>query len=277
MEDIQQEKASRRPLVDIDGSAATSGAEITSRQQAILGRVQHHGFVTIEALASELGVSGQTVRREIIRLEASGAIRRFHGGAGLPNTPIRRSYAEKAQIGRDGKDRIAARTAREITPGMAVFLDVGTTVDAVAQALIGISPLRIFTNNLRAGMILAEADGIATFVTGGSVGGSDGSLVGDVALRALELVKCDVAVIGFSGLDPDGSIMDFDHDKIAAKRAMMRHARRVLLVGQADKFARAAVVRLGRLEEVSAIITDAPPPAWAEDLAQQRQVTIIVS
>jgi DeoR family glycerol-3-phosphate regulon repressor len=277
MEDIQQKPADERNIDDSDGPAAGAGARTTPRQQAILARVQHHGFVTIEALAVELGVSGQTIRREIIRLEDLGTIRRFHGGAGLPDAPVRRSYAEKTQIGRDGKGRIARRAVQEIAPGMAVFLDVGTTADAVAQALAAIIPLRVFTNNLRAAMILAEADGVATFVTGGSVGGSDGSLTGDVTLRALGLVKCDIAVIGFSGLDPDGSIMDFDHDKIAAKRAMMRHARRVLLVGQADKFGRPAVVRLGRIEEVSTIITDARPPAWAEELAQQRQVPIIVA
>ncbi|MGN5374420.1 DeoR/GlpR family DNA-binding transcription regulator [Sphingomonas hankookensis] len=251
------------------------GGTLTPRQQAIIASVRQHGFATIEALALTLGVSGQTIRREVIRLEELGVLRRFHGGAGLPDNPVRRSYAEKTQTGRDGKDRIARRTAEQIAPGMAVFLDVGTTVEAVARALTGISPLRVFTNSLQAAVALAASDGIATFVTGGQVSGSDGSLTGEVTLRALGLVKCDVAVIGFSGFDPDGSIMDFDHDKIAVKRAMMRHARRVLLVGQAEKFGRAAVVRLGGIDEVDTIVTDGVLPDRTVELARQRGVAIL--
>jgi DeoR family glycerol-3-phosphate regulon repressor len=277
MEEIQHKPANDRHTSSNDGDLLRIDGDGPSRGQAILARVRQHGFITIEALAAELGVSGQTVRREIIRLEELGAVRRFHGGAGLPDAPVRPTYSEKTRIGRDGKDRIARRVAQEIAPGMAVFLDVGTTIDAVARELCGVPGLRIFTNNLRAAMILAESDHARVFVTGGTVRSSDGSVTGDVTLRELALVKCDVAVIGFSGFEPDGSIMDFDHDKIAAKRAMMRHARRVLLVGQADKFRRAAVVRLGGIEEVSAIVTDEAPPAHVAELAANRQVALLIA
>ena len=267
----------RNNLNTNDDMLQEDGAGATARQQAILDRVQRHGFATIEEMATELGVSGQTIRREIKRMEDLGILRRFHGGAGLVDAPVRRSYAEKAQIGRDGKQRIAQRTAREIPAGAAVFLDVGTTVDAVAEAMLNLVGLRVFTNNLRAALILSEAEKISTFVTGGSVGGRDGSLTGEVALRALALVRCDVAVIGFSAIAPDGSILDFDHDKIAIKRAMMRHARRTYLVGQVEKFGRDAVVRLGGIEEVSAVITDAQPPAWAKELALRHDIPILLA
>lgn len=251
---------------DVLPSDEDASPDLTERQVAILDRIRIAGFVTIEAMASELGMSGQTVRREIKRLEESGAIRRFHGGAGLSDAPVRLSYEEKTQVGRDGKQRIARRVAQEIAPGAAIFLDVGTTIEAIAAHLTHHIGLRVFTNSLRAAQTLSEAKDVAVFATGGMVRGHDGSMVGDVALRAISLHRCDVAVIGFSGFDPDGSIMDFDHDKIAIKRAMMHHARRVLLVGQAEKFAHRAVVRLGGIEEIDAIVTDGPLPASATEV-----------
>jgi len=229
---------------------------LSDRQQSIIDRVTTSGFATIEALADELGVSGQTVRRDIRRLEDLRVLQRFHGGAGLKEQTIRPAFELKSETARDAKIGIGEAIARIVPDGAAVFLDVGTTINAAAHALTKRRGLRVFTNNLQAALILATQSDAEILVAGGMIRGADGSTVGVVAARLLETVRADYAVIGFSGFEPDGIVTDFDPDKIAIKQIMMRNSSCAILVGDGSKFARRATMRLAAVSEFSDVITD---------------------
>ena len=110
---------------------------IDRRQSKIVKRIETWGFATIEALAQEFDVSAQTIRRDIIQLEKHRMLQRFHGGAGMPRDSVRLGYSQKKGAAVEGKQRIGAAAAALILDGSAVFLDAGTTVEAVAQALAG--------------------------------------------------------------------------------------------------------------------------------------------
>ncbi len=243
--------------------AESKGAQprLTPRQADILKIVQAKGFATIEALARQFDVSTQTVRRDLIRLQEAQLLQRFHGGAGMPENTVRLGYAQKRGLAADAKHRIGDATARLIPDGASVFLDVGTTVEAVARALRFRRGLHIFTASLNAAAILAGADAHQVFVVGGLVRGADGSLVGDTAIANLGPFKFDCAVIGLSGFDDDGALMDFDMQKVAVKQAAIANARRVVAVADASKFERSAVVRVAPPSAVHVLVTDAPPPA----------------
>ncbi|WP_042698442.1 DeoR/GlpR family DNA-binding transcription regulator [Azospirillum sp. B506] len=231
------------------------------RQREILTLIRDRGFVTIEALADHFAVSDQTIRRDIIRLDGVGLLQRFHGGAGVRDQSVRLGYVEKQAIAPQGKERIAAAVAALVPEGASVFLDVGTTVEAVARALRGKRRLHVFTNSLSAGSLLAGRPGIDVFVTGGVVHGADGSLVGDAVIATLERCRLDLAVIGISGFDEDGAPMDFDMQKIGIKRVAMAAARRSVAVADAGKFARSAIVRIAPAGDFGLLVTDSPPPA----------------
>ncbi|PKU24529.1 DeoR/GlpR transcriptional regulator [Telmatospirillum siberiense] len=235
--------------------------DMTARQRRILSWIEEQGYVTIETLAGHLGVSMQTVRREIIRLDASGHLQRFHGGAGLPEGRVRLGYHGKSALARDAKNRIAAAVAARIGEGSSVFLDVGTTVETVAQALAGRKGLQIVTNSLNSARMFQENGTCSTFVLGGSLRGADGSLVGELTRAALQQFKVDVAVIGCSAIEADGSVLDYDIDKIAVKRLVAATARRSFLVADSTKFNRHAVARIGSLGDFATLVTDAPLPA----------------
>jgi DeoR family glycerol-3-phosphate regulon repressor len=216
---------------------------ITERQARIVEIVTQQGFATIETLAKDFGVSSQSVRRDIIRLDADGLLQRFHGGVGIREAPARMGYAEKRTTATDAKRHIADKAAAMIPDGSVVFIDVGTTAEAVAQSLTAKRQLQVFTSSLPAASILAGRPGIDLFILGGSVRGIDGSVVGETTLSALGRFRFDHAVIGFSGLDLDGSPMDYDAEKVAVKQMAIDRSSHVLIVGDSSKFRKSAVVR----------------------------------
>ncbi|MGU3494276.1 DeoR/GlpR family DNA-binding transcription regulator [Xanthobacteraceae bacterium A53D] len=250
-------------------TAATEAAspEVSARQQNIVQRVHEQGFVTVETLARMFDVSTQTVRRDIIRLDEAGLLQRFHGGAGRPETTTRLAYSQKQAAAPDAKRRIALACAALIPHGSSVCLDVGTTVEAVAHALLEHRRMHVITTSVGAASILGGSQVGDVVVTGGLMRGADGSLVGEAAISTLNTLRLDTAIIACSGFDDaDGAVMDFDVLKVATKKAMIAQSRRVILVADASKFARSALVRVTDFDAVSILVTDAPPP---EHLAQR--------
>jgi DeoR family glycerol-3-phosphate regulon repressor len=233
---------------------------ISERQARIVEIVHQQGFATIESLAKGFGVSPQSVRRDIIRLDVNGLLQRFHGGVGLRDTAVRLDYAEKRTIAADAKRHIAAKAAALVPDGSVIFLDVGTTAEAVAHALATKPALRVFTVSLAAAGILAGIPGIEVFVLGGAVRGIDGSIVGETTLAMISRFRFDYAVIGFSGVDREGTAMDYDLEKVAVKQAAISQAARTLLVGDSSKLRKPAVVRFAAEATSLVFVTDAPPP-----------------
>jgi DeoR family transcriptional regulator, glycerol-3-phosphate regulon repressor len=261
-----------------DAQASSDEIEqFNERQVALLGIVRAQGFATVEWLAERFEVSAQTVRRDIIRLNQLGLLQRFHGGAGTLEGSVRLTYAQKQVLAVGAKDAIAAAAAARIPLGATVYLDVGTTVEAAAKVLASHQSLRVFTNSMAAAIHLGGRPGIDVVVTGGSLRGVDGSLVGDATTALLRDLRFDVALIGVSGWDEDGAPMDFDLDKIAVKRTVIARARQTLVLCDATKFERTAVASIVPPDKVTALVTDATPPSSLLDKLVQAGVELIVS
>lgn len=233
---------------------------LTDRQSVILREVAESGYVTIEALAARFGVSAQTVRRDIIALSNTGRLQRFHGGAGpMGSTEAARlDYDAKREIGRPEKAVIGRRAAAMVPDGAAVYLDVGTTVEACARELARRRGFIVFTNSMRAAMLFDPQDH-EVHVLGGRMAGRDGSLVGESVVDMLRAVRLDVALIACSAVDEAGRVMDFDLSKIAVKRAAMAASRRSLLLATRSKFGRSALGTLGELDGFDAVVTEDGP------------------
>ena len=227
----------------------------------MLALVRGRGYATVEWLAEHFAVSAQTIRRDIIRLDEHGMLQRFHGGAGADASVVRLGYAEKQELAVEAKLAIGIAAARLVPNGASIFVDVGTTAEAVARALTRHTSLRVFTNSLAAARQLADRDGIEVVVTGGILRGHDGSLVGDSVTATLRDLRLDFAFIGLSGWDDDGAPMDFDIDKIAVKRIAIARAREAIAICDASKFGRHALARIAPAEQFARLICDAPPPA----------------
>lgn len=230
-----------------------------NRHTAILDRARASGKVQATPLARQLGVTVQTIRRDLRELCHAGMLERVHGGAVLPSGVANICYADRRALNRDAKDRIATRAARLIPDHASVFLNIGTTTESVARALLDHRHLKIVTNNMNVATILSRNPTCEVIVAGGVLRRSDGGLVGDLAALAIARFKVDFAVIGASAIDLSGDLLDFDAEEVRVSRAILDAARATVLVADRSKFARKAPVKIASLSEVDHFVTDALP------------------
>lgn len=229
---------------------------LSGRQTAILAEICDKGFVTLEALAETFGVSMQTVRRDVIAMQGAGLIERFHGGAGIkaPGPDGRIDHLSKRLVARDEKYAIAVRAAALIPEGALVYLDVGTTIEAAAAQLAQKDAMSIVTNSLRAALLFEPSRHDVTLLPG-RIAGIDGSLTGPDTVSTLARLRPDFALIGCSGVEPAGAVMDFDAGKIAIKRMALEVAGQTFLLATADKFGRSARAEIASLDRFDQVIS----------------------
>ncbi|MGJ8623920.1 MAG: DeoR/GlpR family DNA-binding transcription regulator [Yoonia sp.] len=222
-------------------------------------RAQMNGKVLAADLADELQVAVQTIRRDLRQLCADGLLERIHGGAVLPSGVSNIGYGDRRALNRDLKLRIARRAAQLIPDNASLFLNIGTTTEAVAHALHAHQNLMVVTNNLNVANILAGNAGCDVVVAGGSLRRSDGGLVGDLAAIAIDQFKVDFAVIGTSAIDLGGDLLDFDPQEVRVSQQVIKSARATILVADSTKFARKAPVKIASLAQVDHFVTDRVP------------------
>jgi DeoR family transcriptional regulator, glycerol-3-phosphate regulon repressor len=230
------------------------------RQSEILDLAKQQGKVVVEDLAAHFDVTVQTIRRDLTELCDAGKLTRVYGGAILRSGVANIGYEDRRNLMAEEKDRIARLCAAEIPDEASLFLNIGTTTEAVARALLGHRNLMVVTNNLNVANILAGNPTTEVVVAGGVLRRPDGGLVGDVTLEIVQHFKVDFAVIGTSALDEEGDLLDFDFREVRVSQAILRQARRTFLVADRTKFERTAPVRIASLADVDAFFTDSPPP-----------------
>lgn len=249
----------------------------SDRHARIKKLVQSSGFVTIDYLAREFDVTPQTIRRDINMLSKTGQVQRFHGGAGIASSIENVAYNERKIISFQEKQRIAQMVARHIPDNASLFINIGTTTEAIAQALTHHKRLRVITNNLNVATILATNENFEIIVAGGMVRHRDFGLVGPLTIDFIQQFKVDVGIIGISGIDMDGTLLDFDYREVRASRAIIDNSRKIFLAADHTKFGRNAMVRLGNITEIHALFTDRTPPAALVDVLARAEVGLHVT
>lgn len=230
--------------------------ETTERHRQIRMLAQAEGKVLATALSAALGVAVQTIRRDLRQLCAAGVLERVHGGAVLPSGVRNIGYGDRRSSNRDAKTRIARRAAQLIPDNASLFLNIGTTTEAVAQSLHAHRNLMVVTNNLNVANILAGNPTCDVVVAGGSLRRSDGGLVGDLAALAIDRFKVDFAVIGASAIDLGGDLLDFDPEEVRVSQQVIKAARETILVADSTKFSRKAPVKIASLAQVDHFVSD---------------------
>lgn len=236
----------------------TAGGE--KRRDTIVQLVEQRGFMTTEALVKHFNITPQTIRRDVNMLHAEGRLSRFHGGAGPTSSSENVGYRTRKILHLEEKQCIAHEVAARIPEGASLFINIGTTNEEIARALTQHSGLHVITNNLNVAAQLLNAEGCEVTIAGGLVRNSDGGIVGEATIDLINQFKVDYGIIGISGIDLDGTLLDYDYREVRVTQAIMRNARRVFLAADYSKFGRPAMVRLGSIAGVSAFFTDRAPP-----------------
>ena len=230
----------------------------TFRHPEILEIARREGKVTVEGLSLHFGVTQQTIRRDLTDLADAGKLERVHGGAVLPSGTVNIGYEDRRGLNSAAKAAIARACVARIPNDISLFLNIGTSTEAVAQELVHHENLLVVTNNMNVANILVGNPDCEIVVTGGNLRRADGGLIGNLATESIRQFKFDLAVIGCSALDQDGDLLDFDVQEVGVSQAILRHSRRTFLVSDQSKFRRSAPVRIASLKDIDAFFTDAP-------------------
>jgi DeoR family transcriptional regulator, fructose operon transcriptional repressor len=242
----------------------------TERHGVVEHLLRQDGRVSVVDLARRFDVTTETIRRDLDRLERSGLLRRVHGGAvsaGRGST-AEPSEAERMLRHAAAKDAIAHRALEVLGDGFrgSIYLDAGTTTGAIAAALPAHlagtgGAADVVTHSMTIAHGLAGRSELSLTVIGGRVRGVTAAAVGAATVRAVEELRPDVAFVGTNGLSADFGLSTPDSDEAAVKAAVIRAARRVVLVTDGEKFDTDLLVRFAGVEEIDVLVTDAEPPA----------------
>jgi DeoR family transcriptional regulator, glycerol-3-phosphate regulon repressor len=248
------------------------------RQLQLLQIVQQRGTVTVESLAESLSVTLQTVRRDVQKLADEGLLTRFHGGVRVPGSTVENiAHLQRLQLNAPEKKRIARSIAAAVPNDCSLILNIGTTTESVARALLEHTGLRVITNNLNVASILSANSQSEVIVVGGLVRGRDQGIVGEAAVDFIRQFKVDIAIIGISGIEADGTLRDFDYREVKVAQTVISHAREVWVAADTSKFNRPAMVEVGQLTQIDRLYTDAIPPAPFPALLEEAGVRLVIA
>jgi DeoR family glycerol-3-phosphate regulon repressor len=245
------------------------------RQDEILALARAQGRVNVEELATRFEVTPQTIRKDLNDLCDRRLMSRVHGGAVILSGVENVAYEARRFIAMEEKQAIGVAAARLIPSNASLFINIGTTTEEVARALVGHQGLLVITNNINVATILYRDPHIEVIMAGGPVRRADGAVIGAAAVDFVSQFKVDYAVIGTSAIDEEGALLDFDYREVRVSRAIIENARQVVLVADKLKLERTAPVRIGHLQEVDVFVTDALPSADLRQLCATHQVEVI--
>ena len=248
-----------------------------TRHKQIIELVAERGFVTIDDMAQHFQVTPQTIRRDINQLDQEKLLQRYHGGAGIPSSTLNTAYSDRKIQNLEEKTRIGEAIAAKIPDHSSMFINIGTTTETIAKALLKHRGLTIITNNLHVASILSSKEDFNVIIAGGAVRNRDGGIIGEATVDFVKQFKVDFAIIGISGIDDDGELLDFDYQEVRVAQAIIENARQVFLAADHSKFGRNAMIRLGNISQASHLFTGQTPPTNISDILAEHGVELTVT
>jgi DeoR family transcriptional regulator, fructose operon transcriptional repressor len=223
-------------------------------------------------LAADLQVSLETIRRDLVALEQEGRLRRVYGGATLTGDRFRTSEPgreERSRLLREAKDEISRIAAGLVAEDDTVFLDVGTTAEAVARHLPAGFRGLVVTNNVMAVLALRHRPEVNLHLLGGKVRHDEVSCSGSDTIRALGQFNADVAFLGCGGISATRGLTDYDADEITVRTVMLANATRAFVLADSTKLGLVATRRVCGIEELAGVLSNrAAEPGQVAELRE---------
>ncbi len=245
------------------------------RRTEILRAVRQAGSASVTALAQALGVSTESIRRDLKGLIESGAVLKFHGGIMDPAHQEEPPFQRRMRVNAKAKRKIASLVLERIHDGDSLILDNGTTTALVAEALAARSKLVIVTNSAQIACRLAGRNGNRVFLAGGEVSGDDAAAFGPGALEFLRQIRVRYALLSAGSIGPAGEIRVFHLCEAEFARAAMGQATESWVIADASKFTREAPVQCCELTAINRLITDLAPQASLRAACADADVEIV--
>jgi len=246
-----------------------------TRLRDILELARIDGIVTVDDLTERFAVTPQTIRKDLNQLCEEGSMLRTHGGARIATNTENVAYEARRVLAAEQKRAIGKAVANMIPNGSSLFMNIGTTTEACASALLHHRDLMVITNNINVASILRPSEANKVIIASGEVRSSDGGIIGESAVDFINQFKVDYAVIGTSGLDAEGALLDFDYREVKVSQAIIENSRHVILVADKSKHERDAPVRVGHVSQIHSFITDKCPGKHYHAMLKKLEVNVV--
>jgi DeoR family glycerol-3-phosphate regulon repressor len=250
---------------------------VSSRQDQIINLVRDQGYASIEMMSEKFDVAQQTVRRDIIHLSKKGLLQRHHGGAGLPPGLESLAYSNRKIRNAQQKTLIGNAIAARIPNGASLFIDIGTTMEAVAVALTGHEGLRVITNHIGIVSIFCENTDFEIIISGGLVRNRDRAVTGETTTEFLRQFRVGYGIFGIGSITDDGQLLDYDYRDAQASRAALQISRHKIAAADHSKFNGDAMMPFVHVSEMDDLFTDEAPPVAISDSIEQGGTELFIA
>jgi DeoR/GlpR family transcriptional regulator of sugar metabolism len=226
------------------------------RRTLLLDRLARDGKVVAKEVAGELGLSEDSVRRDLRELAREGLCQRVYGGA-VPASPAVVDYAARRAVAPQSKRRVGAAAAALVRPGAVVVVDGGTTALALVQSLPGDLDCTIVTHSPTVAAALVDHPTAEVLVLGGRLFKHSAVACGAATVEAANRVSADLCFLGVTGVRADQGLTTGDAEEAAMKRVLAGRAAETYVLGSAEKVGMASRYQVLPLAEVAGVVTDA--------------------
>jgi len=234
------------------------------RRSRILEVLEARGSVSVTELHRHLGVSRETIRRDITQLAQVNRLRKTHGGA-LLHGPQEPSLSERLSVNIEGKRRIGEAAAELVPDGCSLIIDSGSTTQCLANSLSSHRELSVYTNDLQVALKLYGRNGHRVFMIGGELNENEGSTFGADSMTMLSNYFTDFAFVGAGAVSAHAWLTDYSRDAAELRASMIVQGKTSVLLADRSKFNVTASVRIQNADQASMMITDADPGEKIKD------------
>jgi DeoR/GlpR family transcriptional regulator of sugar metabolism len=245
------------------------------RKAVLLDRLARDGRIVARDVARELGLSDDTVRRDLRELAAEGKLQRVHGGA-LPASPAVAGFAARRGISTEAKARLATRAVALIEPGQLVFLDGGTTNVELARRLPPDLAITVVTHSPSVAVALADHPAVAVDLIGGRLFGHSVVALGATAAIAIGRVRPDLFVMGVTGLHPEAGATTGDREEAEIKALIAARSAETMVLASAEKLGAASPHEIVAAAQITTILVEPDAPGDMLDALRALGPSVLV-
>jgi DeoR/GlpR family transcriptional regulator of sugar metabolism len=233
----------------------------TQRKQYLMDVLRREGQIVAKTQSAALGLSEDTIRRDLREMAHDGLLQRVHGGA-LPASPAIADFGARQQIAVDDKSAIGRAAAALVQPGQVVFIDGGTTAVQLVRHLPPMLQATVVTHSPSIAVELATHAHIDVVMLGGRLFKHSVVAVGAGTIESIGQIRADLYFMGVCSLHPEAGLSTGDYEEACVKRALSRASAETIVLASSEKLATASPYQVIGLDELDAIVTlDTVPDA----------------